>query len=641
MHSNTSSRARHVQVTLACALAAAICFAGAGAAGPAQAVDAAYFAQSPTACPAPVSLENGGFESPAFASGYQIMPQEDVPGWSTTAADGAIELWTSGFLGVPSATGTQFAELNANLVSTLYQDLATSPGQVLKWELQHRGRSGVDVMSVMLGPPGGPLVAQGAPISDDTAAWGSYSGLYTVPPGQTTTRFAFESVSSTGGDSYGNFLDSIGLGNAACVVASKTVTNLSRSSGTAEAGDVLEYAVQLTNNGGSPATLSQVEDALPSGITFVPGSIVAPTGPVTDASADDAGEFDSGTVRVRVGDGADATIGGTIPVGESRTVVFRATIDATSGGLTIVNDATATFTDSLSSTQSSSTTNPTSTPVQAQADLAVTQTADTPPTAVGPVQYTITVTNNGPQPATGSELTVTLPALLGLTTSDPDCQIVAAQLLCAFGTMAVGAERAIVLIGAVPAGTAGGTTFQLNSVVAGTLPDPNLLNNTATTTSTVTALPAMTVDMSITNSTNPGGTVRAGSLLQATYLVTNTGNADLTRLVLTDPVFGPVTCVPTSLAQGGTATCSADNLYTVTASDAQNGTVNGAVTAEATAVAAGGGITVAATDAAAIAVFADTLGLLGLTGSSPYLALLLAVLLLGVGIVVRRRTQPV
>ena len=106
-----------------------------------------------------------------------------MPGWATTASDTLIELWHTGFNGVPAGAGTQFAELNATQPSTLYQDVATTPGETIEWSLFHRGRSGVDVMRVIIGPPGGPLLAQGADISDGTTAWGRTTRRYTVPAG--------------------------------------------------------------------------------------------------------------------------------------------------------------------------------------------------------------------------------------------------------------------------------------------------------------------------------------------------------------------------------------------------------------------------------------------------------------------------
>jgi hypothetical protein len=63
-----------------------------------------------------------------------------VPGWTTTASDALIEIWSSGFNGVASPDGEQFAELNATQDSELYQDVATVPGQKLTWSLYHRAR---------------------------------------------------------------------------------------------------------------------------------------------------------------------------------------------------------------------------------------------------------------------------------------------------------------------------------------------------------------------------------------------------------------------------------------------------------------------------------------------------------------------
>ena len=48
--------------------------------------------------------------------------------------------------------GKQFAELNADEESTLYQYAETVGGNVYEWGLSHRGRSGIDQMAVIIGP---------------------------------------------------------------------------------------------------------------------------------------------------------------------------------------------------------------------------------------------------------------------------------------------------------------------------------------------------------------------------------------------------------------------------------------------------------------------------------------------------------
>ncbi|MFZ9352942.1 MAG: beta strand repeat-containing protein, partial [Candidatus Limnocylindrus sp.] len=149
---------------------------------------------------------------------------------------------------VEPAEGSLLAELNANSVSTLYQDVDTIPGTTLYWSIQHQGRSrsGNDVMKVNIGSTSSQTeqttltkVANGstssvATISDGRGAtgadWATYRGSYVVPAGQTITRFAFESVSSAISTTAGNFLDDISFAPlAACpltrtAVAGTTVT---------------------------------------------------------------------------------------------------------------------------------------------------------------------------------------------------------------------------------------------------------------------------------------------------------------------------------------------------------------------------------------------------------------------------------
>ncbi|WP_155123615.1 MULTISPECIES: DUF11 domain-containing protein [unclassified Actinoplanes] len=278
-----------------------------------------------TTCAPGVTLINGDFESPAIAANSMSLINEgpDMPGWKTTAPDHVFELWHEVRQGFNAATGVQFVELNANYVSTLYQDVATTPGQTLRWELRHRGRLGTDVMAVRIGPAGGALVQQGSTLSDVATAWGTWSMNYTVPAGQTTTRFAFESVSAAQNKpTYGNFLDGISFGTAACLLTTTSV-----SAATANVGDVLTYTVNADNRGGNPAKFSVLSDTLPAGTTFVPGSIRSITGSASTAISDnadgDTGEYDSvaRTVRVRAGTGATAASGGR---GRERAVDRRA-----------------------------------------------------------------------------------------------------------------------------------------------------------------------------------------------------------------------------------------------------------------------------------------------------------------------------
>ncbi|MGL4177659.1 MAG: DUF7507 domain-containing protein, partial [Dermatophilaceae bacterium] len=70
------------------------------------------------------------------------------------------------------------------------------------------------------------------------------------------------------------------------------------------------------------------------------------------------------------------------------------------------------------------------------------------------------------------------------------------------------------------------------------------------------------------------------------FEVTNTGTVTVSAIAVDDPLAGPVTCAPTSLAPGAEASCTADAVRVVTQSDVDAGAVNN--TARATALDPGG-----------------------------------------------------
>jgi LruC domain-containing protein len=149
---------------------------------------------------------NNDFENgPTLPSAFIITDETNVEGWSTTATDNKIELWKSGFQGVPAQNGTYFAELNANLKSALYQRICTSPGAQISWSVWHRGRSKVDNAVVRIGENLTTATVE-ATMTTGTTAWVKYSGTYTVPSDQEDTYFIFESLDP---GSIGNFIDNI------------------------------------------------------------------------------------------------------------------------------------------------------------------------------------------------------------------------------------------------------------------------------------------------------------------------------------------------------------------------------------------------------------------------------------------------
>jgi hypothetical protein len=153
-------------------------------------------------------LLNGSFEQPVIPAAWQLIDEAQVPGWLTNASDNKIELVQSGTNGVAAFDGLQYNELNASSAAALYQDIATTPGSTILWGFAHRGRAGIDTVSLRLGSPSS--VAEQAKFNTGNAAWLAFTGTYAVPAGQTTTRVEFFPLSTASGNgAVGNFLDGI------------------------------------------------------------------------------------------------------------------------------------------------------------------------------------------------------------------------------------------------------------------------------------------------------------------------------------------------------------------------------------------------------------------------------------------------
>ncbi len=470
-----------------------------------------------------------------------------MPGWKTT--DQSVEVWVSGFNGVPSASGRQFVEINAYINGTLYQDLPTTPGQTLAWSLKHRARVGTDVMRVMIGAPNGTPTQSGPNITDTTAAWGTWSGTYTVPAGQTVTRFGFQAVSTgSGSPAAGNFLDDVSFGTGPCLVSDKTVRNLTRSSGVAEVGDVLRYTLATTNGGGNPAQAAQATDAVPPGTELVPGSVRIVSGPgagaLTDASGDDRGEYAAGSVRVRLGEGATATAAGAIPANSTTSFSFDVRVTSAAANRTVRNEVRVDYVDPLLGQARTATSQTTATPVAPAADLSIAKVLDTDPVVAGrPVQYTLTAGNSGPQTATGVTLRDALPdGLSAVTASGASCTVSNQVLSCDVPDLAVGASTDITVTGTLSAAAAAGSGLTNTASVSGALTDPDRGNNTATASGAVTA----SADLRMAKTFAPAAPV-AGTSVTYTLTTTNDGPSTARDVTITDPIDEGVTFVSATL----------------------------------------------------------------------------------------------
>lgn len=194
---------------------------------------------------------NGSFEYPAipsnltnyaFANGtHQLFWRTTAPG-SNDKLSQDVELGT-GDPGNPylpadstAAHGRQYAELNAEAMGTLYQDVLTAPGAELSWGFSHRSRMGMiqknimyliiasskdgakiktqDDINGLIGKYNGDgeTVSYGGgsytmwKMEADAYHWENHFGSYKVPDKQYATRFFFASAS---GSTMGNLIDNV------------------------------------------------------------------------------------------------------------------------------------------------------------------------------------------------------------------------------------------------------------------------------------------------------------------------------------------------------------------------------------------------------------------------------------------------
>lgn len=234
-----------------------------------------------------IALENGDFEDPEVTSSkkWQLFDAAIVPGWETTATDNEIEILQNGFSqdkGLPPVTtdfGAQWAEINANEVAALYQDIPTTPGTKIHWQVYHKGRQGVDTAVVEFGSPDGTMVQQ-AEMVDGNTAWGLYTGSYIIPENQTTTRFQFRSVDAAGGNQgIGNFIDNI-------LFATRSILEVSGSFSkpSIQVDGEVNYHIQATNYGGMPADNNVFAVQIPMELNYSPGSLTSTDTTISEES---------------------------------------------------------------------------------------------------------------------------------------------------------------------------------------------------------------------------------------------------------------------------------------------------------------------------------------------------------------------
>jgi uncharacterized repeat protein (TIGR01451 family) len=175
------------------------------------------------------------------------------------------------------------------------------------------------------------------------------------------------------------------------------------------------------------------------------------------------------------------------------------------------------------------------------------------------VQYTYTITNNGPFHATGVQAVLSTPAGTqnpSATTSAGTCATAGMVVTCGIGILHTGASATITL-SATPAKSG---TFQINGTVQADEPDSDPTNNSVTTTQTA----APVADLSVT-AAGPAS-AHVGDQLTYTLTVQNTGPSTATAAQLTYQLASGL-AVGTVTSSSGTCSTSASALITCSLGD--------------------------------------------------------------------------
>ncbi|MFD0590920.1 DUF6923 family protein [Paenibacillus sp. GCM10027627] len=288
----------------------------------------------------------------------------------------------------------------------------------------------------------------------------------------------------------------------------------------ANPGQLLTYTIVVSNAGPSDAQNVVVVDAVSSAI------------PDPQYSTDGGNTFNPWPGSVNLG---------TVASGASITLLIEGTIsDSFTGDLS--NTATA-----HSTTPDPDPTNNTSTivtPVNPLADLSVVKTASPSPITPGTeLTYSLVVSNAGPSDAENVTLSDAVPLQNVQYSTDGGVTFNPWPGAISLGTLASGSSETVLLTGSVASSVTASVTN--TATVTSTTPDPDITNNTSTTTVPVSP----SADVSIIKLADPNP-VTPGQTLTYTLSVTNAGPSDAQNITVVDAVPAQLSNVQVSIDGG-------------------------------------------------------------------------------------------
>ncbi len=319
------------------------------------------------------------------------------------------------------------------------------------------------------------------------------------------------------------------------------------------------WTITMTNTGpdqavgtsGSPFTVTDSPQALPTGVTITSAS---GTG-WSCSTPTSAGEFTCTRIGT-LNNGAawpaisvSATVASSVPNGTA--------VTNTATGSALTFDPTVS-TDTRTIT------------VVTAADLAITKTVNGTPRAGAPVSWTIGVVNLGPSDSAGPiTVTDTLPAT-GLTNATAtgagwSCATTGSSILCTrTGPLPIGPANSITVTADLASSFTGTLT---NSATVAGANNTNAANDTASTSTAADTTTAMTLSKTLLSPVTSPATTAAivpGQNAVYRFTVTNTGTADARTVVITDPLPAGLSYIASSAASADPWTCTGTTTVTCT-----------------------------------------------------------------------------
>ncbi len=306
-------------------------------------------------------------------------------------------------------------------------------------------------------------------------------------------------------------------GHSVAITPRADVQTTKTGPATALVGDTITYALTTSNVGPNDAASVVLTDTLPAGATFVDA-----TGGGTEAA---------GVVTWTLG---------TVSTLTSRVDTVRVQLTA-SGSYTNIAAATAATADSDPTNNDGSGAGRVTTTVGALTDLAVAIVAPATANAGDTINYTVTVTNNGPSDATSVVIADTLPST-GTFVSASNGGVEAGGTVTwpTVGTVTSADTIVYTVTYVVPA--SGSLTS--TATVATPTTESNSTNNVAAAVTTV----ALQADLDVLK-TGPANVI-AGDTIVYTIRLTNLGPSNASTVILTDTL--PLSGTFVSASNGGT-----------------------------------------------------------------------------------------